>query len=141
VHPPTMKHSIKAKRERSDEKIPEKPEAYFEWDQASLLDALQRRITKKDEGAKRSKGGPYARYMLVIWPAEATLYRDAVQKFLESSLVSDITLVPMDVRRAVVSALIGEGLTKSTTASSNGAAAREARQRATLPKGDVELAG
>jgi hypothetical protein len=82
VHPPTMKRSIKAKRERSDGKIPGKPEAYFEWDQASLLDALQQTITKKDEGAERSKGGPYARYMLVIWTEETTLYRDAVQKFL-----------------------------------------------------------
>jgi hypothetical protein len=85
VHEPTMKRSIKAKRERSEGKDPKKPEAYFWWEQTSLLDALQQRITKKDEGAGRSKGGPYARYMLVMWTEETFLYRDVVQKFLEGA--------------------------------------------------------
>jgi hypothetical protein len=82
VHLPTMKRSIRAKRDRKDGRNPEKPEDYFPWDQASILDALQQTITKKDEGAERSKGGPYARYMLVIWTEETFLYRDAVQEFL-----------------------------------------------------------
>src|SRR5262245_11435894 len=37
VHEATMKRSIKAKRERSVGKNPEKPEAYFGWEQESLL--------------------------------------------------------------------------------------------------------
>jgi hypothetical protein len=85
AHLATMKRSIKAKRERSEGKDPKKPEAYFVWEQASLLDALQQRITEKDEDAERSKGGPYARYMLVIWTEETFLHRDVVQKFLEGA--------------------------------------------------------
>jgi hypothetical protein len=37
VHEPTLKRSIKAHRERRDGKEPKKPEAYFVWEQASLL--------------------------------------------------------------------------------------------------------
>jgi hypothetical protein len=81
-HLATMKRSTKAKRERSVGKNPKKPEAYFNWEQASLLDKLQQMITEKDEKARRSKVDAYARYMLVIWTEEATLTRDAVQEFL-----------------------------------------------------------
>jgi hypothetical protein len=85
AHERMLKRSIKAQRERSEGKDPEKPEAHFVWDQASLLDALQERITEKDEGAERSKGGPYARYMLVVWTEEMYLYRDVVEKFLQGA--------------------------------------------------------
>jgi hypothetical protein len=82
AHERMLKRSIKAGRQRSAGQTPSKPEAHFVWDQASLLAALQQRINEKDEGAARAKGGPYARYMLVVWTEEMYLYRDAVEKFL-----------------------------------------------------------
>jgi len=82
VDEPTMKRSIKAQRERQARKDPKKPEAYFEWDQASLLAALQEIIDDKDHGAARVKERLYARYMLVIETGEVFLRRDAVREYL-----------------------------------------------------------
>jgi hypothetical protein len=83
---PTMKRSIKAQRERQAGKDPKKPEAYFAWNQASLVAKLQKIIDDKDQGTARVKGErPYARYMLVIETGEMFLYRDAVREFLKDA--------------------------------------------------------
>ena len=91
VHEPTMKRSIRARREREVGKNPKKPEAYFLWTQACLLAALQGIIDDKDQDAARMKGGPYTRYMLVIETeerymlvneTEVLLNRNAVREFL-----------------------------------------------------------
>jgi hypothetical protein len=49
VDEPTMKRSIKAQRERQAGKDPKKPEAYFAWNQASLVAKLQKIIDDKDQ--------------------------------------------------------------------------------------------
>ena len=82
VHEPTLRRSIKAQRERRVGKDPQKPEAYFVWGRANLLAALQERIDEKDRRAVGMKGGPYARYMLVIETGEMFLYREVVETFL-----------------------------------------------------------
>jgi hypothetical protein len=82
VHEPTLRQSIKAQRERLAGKDPKKPEVYFVWGQADLLAALQRIIDQKDQAAARMKGGPYARYMLVIETGEMFLYREVVREYL-----------------------------------------------------------
>ncbi len=64
VHEPTLARSIKAIRERAAGREPENPEAYYAWDRADLLCALQERIDVKD--AVTLKGGPYERYVLVM---------------------------------------------------------------------------
>jgi hypothetical protein len=85
VHEPTLKRSIKAHRERRDGKEPKKPEAYFVWEQASLLAALQGIIDDKDQDAARLKSGQYARYMLVIHTGEMFLYREVVREYLSDA--------------------------------------------------------
>lgn len=82
VHEPTLTQSIQAQRERRAGKVPEKPEVYFVWDQADLLDTLQGIIDRKDRAAARTKGGPYAGYMLVIETGEMFLYREVVREYL-----------------------------------------------------------
>ena len=89
VHEPTMKRSIRARRERQTGKDPKKPEAYFLWTQASLLAALQEIIDDKDQDAARMKGGPYTRYMLVIETEEHYMLVNETERFLNHNAVRE----------------------------------------------------
>ena len=71
VHEGTLKRSLKAQKERALGKEPHKGEAYFAWEQADLLLALQSRISAKDKA--KLKGGPYNVYILVIHTDEMFL--------------------------------------------------------------------
>jgi hypothetical protein len=95
VHRPTLKRSIKAKRERQAGREPKQPEAYFLWDRDSLLCALKERIACKDK--KKQKGGPYERYALVAHTDEWFLDRDRTSLFLRKAvfhtkLITDVFL-------------------------------------------------
>ena len=83
VHRPTLERSIKAQRERTAGREPEKPEAYFVWDRDDLIDALQKRIDIKDKA--KLKGGPYERYVLVMHTNEFSLESARVRKFLQGA--------------------------------------------------------
>jgi hypothetical protein len=83
VHEPTLARSIKAIKERASGSEPEKPEAYYAWDRADLLCALQERIEVKD--AAQLKGGPYKRYILVIHTDEFFLNSGIVGQFLKGA--------------------------------------------------------
>jgi hypothetical protein len=89
VNEPTLKRSIRARRERQAGKNPEKPEAYFLWTQASLLAALQDIIDDKDQDAARMKGGPYTRYMLVIETEERYILVNGTEMFLNHNAVRE----------------------------------------------------
>jgi hypothetical protein len=80
VHRPTLERSLKAQKHRALGKEPEKGEAYFIWEQADLLVALQDRIDAKDKG--NLKGGPYKRYILVIHTDETFLEATKVEQWL-----------------------------------------------------------
>jgi hypothetical protein len=54
------------------------------WDRETLCRELQRRIDRKDKPEK-VKGGPYARYILVVATDEFLLSREAVARFLEGA--------------------------------------------------------
>jgi hypothetical protein len=86
VRQPTLERSIKAIKERAAGREPEKPEAYYAWDRADLLRALQERIDFKD--AITLKGGPFERYVLVIHTDEFFLRSATVGKFLEGAKFS-----------------------------------------------------
>ena len=83
VHRPTLERSIKAQRERTAGREPEKPEAYFVWDRDDLIDALQKRIDIKDKA--KLKGGPYERYVLVMHTGEYFLQSPQVAEFLQGA--------------------------------------------------------
>ena len=83
VHEKTLARSVKAIKERAAGREPEKPEAYFNWDRADLLRALQERINVKD--VLRLKGGPYERYVLVIYTDEFVLDGTTVDRFLKGA--------------------------------------------------------
>jgi hypothetical protein len=84
VHEPTLKRSLKAIKVRKAGKKPTRPEAYFVWDREALLSKLQDLIDAKDQLSKQ-KGGPYQRYVLVIYTDETLLDRDTVSSFLEGA--------------------------------------------------------
>jgi len=82
VHQPTLKRSIKAVRQRSRGKNPQKPEAYFEWDRDDLIAATRKLLVRKNSAKpKRS----YERYVLVIHANEFRLEGDRVGRFLEGA--------------------------------------------------------
>jgi hypothetical protein len=85
VHQPTLERSLKAIELRKAGKEPTSPEAYFVWDRDDLLSRLQALIEAKDQPSKQ-KGGPYQRYVLVIYTDETFLNRDTVSSFLEGAL-------------------------------------------------------
>jgi hypothetical protein len=80
VHQKTLERSLKAQKERAEGREPQKPEAYFVWDRAELLRALQDRISAKDR--VEPKGGPYSRYILVIHTDETFLEAAKVEQWL-----------------------------------------------------------
>jgi hypothetical protein len=95
VHEPTLKRSLKALKQRASGTEPNKPEAYFVWQQADLMDAIQERIDQKDRA--KLKGGPYQRYILVIPTDEMFLEASQVEKWLSSATfqadrISDVLL-------------------------------------------------
>jgi hypothetical protein len=49
VRQKTLERSLKVQKERTKGREPQKPEAYFVWDRADLLRALQSRMSAKDE--------------------------------------------------------------------------------------------
>ena len=75
-----MERSLKAQKERAEGREPQKPEAYFVWDRAEQLRALQDRISAKDR--VEPKGGPYSRYILVIHTDETFLEAAKVEQWL-----------------------------------------------------------
>ena len=86
---------MKAINERAAGREPEKPEAYYVWDRADLLRALQERINVKDTAGL--KGGPYERYVLVMHTDEFFLDSATVGKFLEGAkfrtrLITDVVI-------------------------------------------------
>ena len=83
VHEETLARSVKALKERAAGREPKKPEAYFEWTRADLLRALQERISVKD--VVQLKGGPYERYVLVIYTDELVLDGTTVDRFLKGA--------------------------------------------------------
>lgn len=72
--------SLKALKQRAQGKEPTKGEAYFVWDRADLLGALQARIDDKDRA--KLKGGPYERYILVVYTDEMFLSAPQVEQWL-----------------------------------------------------------
>jgi hypothetical protein len=60
-----------------------KPEAYYLWDRDDVLDAIQKLIEVKD--AKRYKGGPYQRFVLVIYTDEFVLNGATMHQFLDGA--------------------------------------------------------
>jgi hypothetical protein len=72
VHEKTLKKTIEGSPQ------------YFLWDRNDLLSTLQRLIDRKDVPEK-IKGGPYARYILIIVTDEFVLGQDEVSAFLEGA--------------------------------------------------------
>jgi|GEM_PF-4280385 hypothetical protein len=56
-------------------------ELHFAWDKESFCRELQARITRKD-CADKVKGGPYRRYILVVFTDELFLDRKTVETFI-----------------------------------------------------------
>jgi hypothetical protein len=95
VHQKTLERSIKAQRQQEEGREPEKAEAYFVWNRAELLRALQTRINAKDQ--TKPKGGPYTRYILVVHTDEAFLGAGEVEQWLTGATfltnrISDVLL-------------------------------------------------
>jgi hypothetical protein len=84
VHRKVLERSLKAIRERTVGREPKNSEAYFVWDRASLLNALQELIETKD--TVHYKGGPYERYVLAIHTDEFFLNSATVRQFLEGAV-------------------------------------------------------
>jgi hypothetical protein len=73
-----------------------KQELLYVWDKDSLRQELQARIIRKDRPDK-VKGGPYQRYILVIFTDEFFLDRSAVEHYLDGAsfrvkFISDVFL-------------------------------------------------
>lgn len=83
VHRQTLERSLKALKLRAQGKEPHKAEAYFVWDRADLLGALQARIDAKDRAIL--KGGPYERYILVVYTDEMFLSASQVEQWLKGA--------------------------------------------------------
>jgi hypothetical protein len=83
VHQKTLERSIKAVKQRTAGREPERPEAYFLWERDDLVAAVQTLIDGKD--VAKLKGGPYERYVLVIHSDEFFLSQETVRKFLEGA--------------------------------------------------------
>ena len=56
LHKPTLKRFIKAIKQRQAGRVPERPEAYFTWPRDYFLAAIQARIDKKNDDARKVKG-------------------------------------------------------------------------------------
>jgi hypothetical protein len=82
VHRPTLERSIKAVRQRSRGEEPREPEAYFLWERADLISALQKMLDAKNSKKPRR---PYERYVLVIHTAEHLLESEKVGRFLKGA--------------------------------------------------------
>jgi hypothetical protein len=80
----TLARSMKAMKERANGEVPERPEAYVVWDQEMLVAKLRERISKKDN-PHRVRGGPFARYILVIVTDEMYLDRASTETFLDGA--------------------------------------------------------
>jgi hypothetical protein len=80
VHEGTLKRSLKVQKERKLGGEPRKGEAYFVWERADLILALQTRISAKDQA--KLKAGPYRRYILVIHTDEMFLDATKVKEWL-----------------------------------------------------------
>lgn len=67
--------------------------SHHEWKRDEFIKELQRRIEEKDNPAEL-KGGPYARYFLIIWTGEMHLDKETLIGFLDGvsfrcSLITD----------------------------------------------------
>lgn len=74
VHQKALKRSVSGDQE-----------LHFIWDKESLCKELQARIARKDRGAANTKGGPYQRYILLMYTDELFLDRSSVERFLEDA--------------------------------------------------------
>jgi hypothetical protein len=93
VHEQTLKRAMRARNERAQGRVPKRSEAYYVWDQAALIGALQSRIDVKDRA--EPKGGPYGRYILVIHTDEMFLEARKVTEWLagntfRANLITDV---------------------------------------------------
>jgi hypothetical protein len=81
LHEKTLARSMRAVKQRAKGNEPKKPEAFFVWDQETLIAKVQECISAKDE-PHRVGGGPFERYILVIVADEMYLDRTSVAGFL-----------------------------------------------------------
>jgi hypothetical protein len=84
VHRKTLERSLKALKQRAIGKEPERPEAYFIWNKDNLVSELQGHLNLKDRA--KLKGGPYERYILVIYSDEMFLDQESVSRFLKEAI-------------------------------------------------------
>jgi hypothetical protein len=66
-----MHEKARAQSMKAIKQQPEQPEWYYLWDRDDVLRAIQELIEVKD--AKRYQGGPYQRFVLVIYTDEFVL--------------------------------------------------------------------
>jgi hypothetical protein len=78
-----MHEKARAQSMKAIKQQPEKPEAYYLWDRDDVLRAIQELIEVKD--AKRYKGGPYQRFVLVICTDEFVLNSATMHQFLDGA--------------------------------------------------------
>ncbi len=71
VHRPTLEASIEGNRQ------------YFLWDESDLRTEIQKLIDRKDKPAK-VKGGPYDRYILIIFTDEFVLNGETAERLNSS---------------------------------------------------------
>jgi hypothetical protein len=78
-----MHEKARAQSMKAIKQQPEQPEKYYSWDRDEVLRAIQELIRAKD--AKRYKGGPYQRFVLVIYTDEFVLKGATMQQFLDGT--------------------------------------------------------
>jgi hypothetical protein len=61
----------------------QKPEVYFLWEREDVLREIQKLLEVKD--SKQYKGGPYQRFVLIIYTDEFELSEAAMGQFLEGA--------------------------------------------------------
>ena len=81
-----MHEKARAQSMKAIKQQPEQPERYYFWDRDDLLRAIQELIEVKD--AKRYQGGPYQRFILVIYTDEFVLNDATMHQFLDGATFS-----------------------------------------------------
>jgi hypothetical protein len=78
-----MHEKARAQSMKAIKQQPEQPEWYYLWDRDDVLRAIQELIEVKD--AKRYQGGPYQRFVLVIYTDEFVLKNATMQQLLDGA--------------------------------------------------------
>jgi hypothetical protein len=76
-----MHENARAQSMKAIKQQPEEPEVYYRWGRDDVLRAIQELIDVKD--AKHYKGGPYRRFVLVIYTDEFVLNGATMHQFLD----------------------------------------------------------